>query len=140
MGLFDKEKMAKEITSQGSEYNTLAHGTKVTGEVYAENNFRIDGQLEGSIVCKGKVIIGCKGLVEGSLTCQTAEIIGEFKGKIFVDETLSLKSTAKVEGEIKTKVLTIEPNAIFIGSCDMTGGEKVNSASKKSPQPPVVNK
>jgi cytoskeletal protein CcmA (bactofilin family) len=134
MGLFDKENMAKEVTSQGSEYNTLANGTKVSGEVYAENNFRIDGRLEGTVVCKGKVIIGSKGVVEGSLTCVTAEIIGEFKGKIFVDETLSLKSTAKVEGEIKTKVLTIEPNAIFIGSCDMAGGSKGTNNAKTPSQ------
>ena len=112
--------MAKEVGTQGSEYNTLAFGTKITGEIQAENNFRIDGTVEGSIVCKGKVIIGNKGMIEGSLTCASAEITGGFKGKIFVSDTLSLKSTAKVEGEIKTKILTIEPNALFTGTCDMS--------------------
>ena len=123
MALFGNN-MAKEVVTQGSEYNTLAFGTKIVGEILAENNFRIDGMVEGSIVCKGKVIIGTKGLIEGSLTCASAEIIGSFKGKIIVSDTLSLKSTAKVEGEIKTKILSIEPNAVFTGTCDMVADVK----------------
>jgi len=129
MGLFG-DNMAKEVVTQGTEHNTLAFGTKVVGEIQAENNFRIDGTVEGTGACKGKVIIGSKGVIEGTLTCVSAEVIGSFKGKIFVSDTLSLKSTAKVEGEIKTKTLSIEPNAIFIGTCDM--------ADRKTQQP--VNK
>jgi cytoskeletal protein CcmA (bactofilin family) len=129
MGLFGNN-MAKEVVTQGTEHNTLAFGTKVVGEIQAENNFRIDGTVEGTIVCKGKVIIGSKGVMEGTLTCVSAEVMGYFKGKIYVSDTLSLKSTAKVEGEIRTKTLSIEPNAIFIGSCDMAG-------DKSKPQQPV---
>ena len=127
MGLFGND-MAKEVGTQGTEHNTLAFGTKVVGEIQAENNFRIDGAVEGTINCKGKVIIGNKGAIEGTLTCVSAEVMGSFKGKIFVSDTLSLKSTAKVEGEIKTKTLSIEPNAIFIGTCDM---------ADKKPQQPI---
>ena len=123
MGLFENN-MGKEVVTQGTEHNTLAFGTKVVGEIQAENNFRIDGTVEGTITCKGKVIIGSKGVIEGTLTCVSAEMMGNFKGKIFVSDTLSLKSTAKVEGEIKTKTLSIEPNAIFIGTCDMAGDKK----------------
>ena len=132
MGLFGKN-MAREVVTQGSEHNMLAFGTKVVGEIQAENNFRIDGTVEGTIGCKGKVIIGSKGVVDGTLTCVSAEVMGSFKGKIFVSETLSLKSTAKVEGEIKTKTLSIEPNALFIGTCDM--GEK--KFGDKPPLQPV---
>ena len=124
MNLFGN-KMTKEVVTQGTEHNTLAFGTKVVGQIQAENNFRMDGSVEGTITCKGKVIIGAKGMMEGTLNCVSAEIMGSFKGKIFVSDTLSLKSTAKVEGEIKTKILSIEPNAIFIGTCDMSGEKKV---------------
>jgi len=123
MGLFGNN-MAKEVVTQGTEHNTLAFGTKVVGEINAENNFRIDGSVEGNLVCKGKVIIGPKGMMEGTLNCATAEIMGAFKGKVFVSEALSLKSTAKVEGEIKAKSLSIEPNALFMGTCDMAGEKK----------------
>ena len=128
MGLFGNN-MNKEVVTQGTEHNTLAFGTKVVGQIQAESNFRIDGSVEGTITCKGKVIIGAKGVMEGTLNCVSAEIMGAFKGKIFVSDTLSLKSTAKVEGEIKTKILSIEPNAIFIGTCDMSGEKKIQPVS-----------
>jgi len=124
MNLFGNNKMTKEVVTQGTEHNTLAFGTKVVGQIQAESNFRMDGSVEGTITCKGKVIIGTKGLIEGSLTCASAEIIGSFKGKIIVSDILSLKSTAKVEGEIKTKILSIEPNAVFTGTCNMVADVK----------------
>lgn len=38
---------------------------------------------------------------------------------IEVDELLSLKTTAKLQGEISTNKLSIEPGAIFSGNCKM---------------------
>lgn len=120
--------MSKETINAGAEYNTIASGTKLTGDVTAEANFRLDGHINGTLTCKGKVIIGANGSMEGTLTCANAELLGKFNGKIIVSETLSLRSTASVEGEIKTKVLSVEPNAKFTGTCDM-------SAAQQSAQP-----
>lgn len=129
MGLFGKDNMAKETVAQGTEHNTLAFGTKVTGEIQAENDFRLDGTVEGKFSCKGKIVIGGKGYVEGSLTCANAEISGTVKGKIYVSEKLTLRSTAKIEGEIYTKVLSVEEGAKITGTCDMTSNTN-NAAAK----------
>lgn len=123
MGFFDKE-MAKETVTQGTEHNTLASGTKVVGEIYADNDFRIDGEVEGSVNCKGKVVLGTKGLIKGSLTCSNAEISGSINGKLFVSEKLSLRSSARIEGEVHTKILNVEDNAKFSGIVDMAGVAK----------------
>ncbi|MCR5496296.1 MAG: polymer-forming cytoskeletal protein [Paludibacteraceae bacterium] len=114
----------KEVMTTGTEHNTLAYGTKVVGDIQAENDFRLDGSVEGTIVCKGKIIVGTKGVMSGTMTCANADIMGSVKGKMIISDTLSLKSTARVEGEITTKTLSIEPNAIFTGTCDMTNGSK----------------
>ena len=118
--------MAKETI--GNEHNTIAYGTKITGDVTAESDFRLDGTIEGTIDCKGKVIVGTKGVLEGTLTCANADILGKVKGTLHIADTLSLKSTARVEGDIDTTVLSIEPQAVFTGSCDMS---KANNISKK---------
>jgi len=128
MGLFGRDTdMGKETITQGTEHNTLAYGTVAKGEIQAENDFRIDGSVEGSIVCKGKVVVGSKGYVEGSLTCANAEISGSMKGKLYISEKLSLRSSATIEGEIYTKVLSVEEGAKIIGTCDMS--EKRQSAA-----------
>lgn len=130
MGLFGND-MAKEIVAQGTEHNTLAFGTKVTGEIQAENDFRLDGNVEGKISCKGKVVIGPKGFVEGSLTCTNAEISGTLKGKIYVSDKLTLRSTAKIEGEIYTKILSVEEGAKITGTCDMTSNAPASKAQEE---------
>ena len=112
--------MAKEVvTNTGAMYNALTNGSRIVGEIFAESDFRIDGDVEGTITCNGKVVIGQKGFMKGSITCVNAEIIGTVEGDITVSELLSLRSTANIKGDVKTKILLVEPNAVFNGTCSM---------------------
>ncbi len=112
--------MAKEVVNNtGAMYNALTNGSKIVGKIFADTDFRIDGEVEGTITCNGKVVIGQKGILKGSIACVNAEIIGTVEGDIVVSETLSLRSTAVIKGEVKTKVLMVEPNAVFNGTCSM---------------------
>ena len=116
--------MAKEIvTNAGAMYNALTNGSKIVGKIMADSDFRIDGEVEGEIICKGKVVIGQKGYLKGSISCVSAEVIGTVEGDIIVSETLSLRATAFITGEVKTKILIVEPNAIFNGTCSMRDTE-----------------
>ncbi len=107
----------------GTLYNALTSGSKIIGTIIADSDIRIDGHLEGDLQCKGKVVIGKSGLVKGTIVCQNAEIDGKIEGKIIVSETLSLRLTSKIDGEVKTRTLVVEPGALFNGTCAM-GSEK----------------
>ena len=112
--------MAKEVVSNtGAMYNALTNGSKIVGEIFADSDFRIDGDVEGTITCNGKVVIGQKGYLKGSISCVNAEIIGTVEGDIVVTETLSLRGTAVIKGDVKTRILMVEPNAVFDGTCSM---------------------
>jgi len=114
--------MAKNIQVDNSVINIIGAGTKITGDVETSSDIRIDGGLNGNLITKGKIVIGTTGNVEGKIVCNNADVSGTIKGEIIVAEILSLKSTAKVFGNIKTDKLAIEPNAIFTGTCDMGKG------------------
>ncbi len=112
--------MAKEIVNNtGAMYNALTNGSKIVGKIFADSDFRIDGEVEGTITCNGKVIVGQNGHLKGSISCANAEIVGQVEGDVIVSETLSLRATAVVKGDVRTKVLMVEPNAVFNGSCSM---------------------
>lgn len=116
--------MAKEVlTNTGASYNSLTNGSKIVGKIFADSDFRIDGEVEGTINCNGKVVIGQKGVLKGSITCVNAEIVGLVEGDLFVSDTLSLRSSAIINGDVRTKTLVVEPNAEFNGSCSMTKNE-----------------
>ncbi len=112
--------MAKEITTNsGAAYNTLTNGSKIIGKIIADSDFRIDGTVEGDIICRGKLIIGQNGFLKGSISCINAEIIGKVDGDLLVSDTLTLRSSADITGDVKTRTLVVEPNAVFNGTCSM---------------------
>jgi len=123
--------MAKEVVANtGAMYNALTNGSKIVGKIFADSDFRIDGEVEGTITCNGKVVIGQKGYLKGSIACANAEIIGKVDGDIVVSETLSLRSTAVIKGDVKTKVLMVEPNAVFNGTCSMKDSTSTSTAEQ----------
>lgn len=121
--MFTNNKSTTKATSNGdvnpNASNRIIAGTVIEGNIQSEGHIRIDGTLTGTLTCKGKIVIGPTGRVEGEIKCQNAEIEGTIKANISVSELLSLKSTAKLSGDIYTNKLSIEPGASFTGTCSM---------------------
>ncbi len=99
--------------------NRIVAGTTIKGDIESDSIIRIDGRLEGSIKTKSKLVVGETGIIDGDVICENADIFGTIKGQINVSELLSLKSTAKLTGDIISNKLAIEPGAQFSGSCSM---------------------
>lgn len=113
--------------------NRIVEGTVIEGEIRCESNIRIDGVFTGNIGTKGRLVVGPTGKIDGNVICQNAEIEGFIKGKIQVGQLLSLKTSARVEGDIFTDKLAIEPGAVFTGACSM--GNKMKEAPKPAGTP-----
>lgn len=105
--------------------NRIVEGTHIKGDIKTDSNFRIDGELVGTLDTMGKLVIGGTGRIEGEVKCGNADVEGEIIGNIHVDGVLMLKSTAKVIGNIKAGKLGIENGAQFNGKCDM--GAKIET-------------
>lgn len=123
--------MAKDTNNNAgaSFHNALTTGSKIVGIITADSDFRIDGHVEGDVTCKGKIVIGQQGYIKGTINCMNAEIYGTIDGKVDVSETLTLRQTARVTGDIKVGTLIIEPNATFNGTCSME--KKVTNSNPK---------
>ena len=113
--------MAKPGITETPSVNIIGAGTVIEGDIKSEGDIRIDGTLNGSLITKGKLVLGTTGMVDGEVSCQNGDISGTITGKIKVAELLSLKSTSKLSGDITTNKLSIEPGANFSGSCAMAG-------------------
>ena len=120
---------AKQIITPGA-HNTLAEGTVLIGEVRAEEDFRIDGVVDGIINCNGKIVIGPKGSVNGQVNCANAELLGKLQGTIKTAGALILKSTAVYSGDACVKTLEIEPGAVFNGTCTMLDDSSSSSSNE----------
>lgn len=120
----NSKKTMAQTPNSGAGINMIVHGTSMEGSIKADNDIRIDGKLEGKLHCKGKLILGPTGHIDGEIFCTNAVIEGIFKGKIHVEEILSVRETARIEGDIKTDKLTVQSGAVFNVNCEM-GGQKI---------------
>ena len=102
-----------------SSHNVIAAGTKLIGQIIAEEDFRIDGAIEGNINCKGKIIIGPSSIITGDIECVNVDLMGRINGNITCSDTVILRSMSLLCGDIKTQIIEVEPGANFTGSCSM---------------------
>ncbi len=124
--------------------NSIMEGTSIEGEIRSDSNIRVDGRVKGTVNARGRVIVGQTGVIEGEVICQSSDIEGTVIGKINCQDLLSLKATAKLQGDINTKKLAIEPGAVFTGNCSMGGGvvkemdpmRMRSEAPRQQPEPP----
>ena len=106
------------------EINVVAKNTAIIGDIISEGDFRIDGTLEGNIKTKGRVIIGVSGSVKGKIDAVNSDMEGKFSGDLLVQETLTIKATAIISGDVVIGKLSVEPGATFNASCSMRGAIK----------------
>ena len=99
--------------------NSIGEGTILNGEINSSGDIRIDGTLKGSVKVGGKLVLGPAGKIEGEVECENAIIAGELRAQIKSKNLLTLKTTAKLYGDIFSGKLEIEPGAIFTGNCSM---------------------
>lgn len=119
--MFSKDK-SKE--NKVLERNVLGKNTSIVGDIISEGDFRIDGTLEGTLKTKGRVIIGVDGMIKGNVEALHADIEGKFSGTLQVANTLTVKATATISGDVTIGKLSVEPGASFNATCSMKGAIK----------------
>lgn len=114
------------------ERNVVAKNTTIVGDIKSDGDFRIDGTLEGTLITNGRVIIGAEGLIKGKVEAANADIEGKFSGELFVSNTLTIKTTADISGDVVIGKLSVEPGASFNATCAMKGAIKeLNSSNEQ---------
>ena len=134
----------KGIDNNG-QYSKIENSTALKGNIKSKNDIRIDGNVEGEVVTKGKVILGKESDVVGKILCANADIEGKFDGELIVSGTLNLKSGSNVKGKVKIQKLIVESGSIFNANCSMHSAEdgvkKLNSLNEqeKEAKEPMAN-
>ena len=129
--------MKKKVGVMGGDnsperLNVIVEGSKIVGDFIAESNVRIDGEIQGNVSSSAKVVIGRTGIINGNLICADSDVEGKIDGVLKVENLLTLRSTAKVVGEITTAKIQIEEGAEFSGNCKMSNFSSKASTSATS--------
>lgn len=132
------KKSDRKVPVNPNAINTFVVGSHFDGNLKSENDIRIDGTMEGTLVCKSRLIIGNPGTFEGDAECRNAVIEGSFTGNLKVDEVLQVKENAVINGNISTGKLIVQSGAVFNVTCKM--GDQQLRADKNPLQNQKVEK
>jgi len=121
--------MKSKMNGDSEEITIISHGVKVEGKVSSNGSIRLDGTIQGDIVCQGNVTVGEQGEVYGKVNGQSITIGGKVEGTVNAKEKLILESKANLKGDMFTKILVVEAGAKFDGKSNMSN----SSVSIESP-------
>lgn len=105
--------------------NRIVEGTVIEGVIKSESNLRIDGEFTGELITKGRLVVGPKGKVQGTVHCLCCDVEGTLEGEITVLELLAMKATSTVQGDLYYGQLSVEAGAKALGTFRMGVAEDV---------------
>jgi len=111
--------MKRKQSTSYDRMNTLI-GRDVTiegGTLTSTETIRIDGTYIGEISCKGNILIGETGLIQGNIIAQNILVSGKIEGNIAAAGEVHLSTTCEVIGDISYENLIIDEGAKFTGNC-----------------------
>jgi len=102
------------------------------GELSADEDFILQGRIEGSINHTQSVTIGTEGVCQGNIHARIIVIDGSVEGDLHGSESVVVNASGRVSGNIFAPRVGLVDGALFNGRIDM--GARQTAATK----PPVV--
>ena len=105
----------------------LGENSKITGNVESAGTILVEGTILGHLQGE-KVILGEKAFVRGNISANSISIAGKIEGNLQGLESVEIKSTGRIAGDIRTRRLSVMDGAIFNGMISMDGTDQVRSS------------
>lgn len=128
-GNFTDAVRAAKPAIKSSESSTIGIGSTVKGIVTFAGPVRVDGVVEGDLVCTSEVSVGEAGKVKANIRAESVKVFGTILGDISAESLIELYAGAKVIGNLKAARVAIHDGVDFQGHCKMSA--ELNSAERK---------
>ena len=110
----------------GNPYDTATERTAVLGptlrfkgELHADEELLIRGQIEGSITHSQRITVCSEGVVKASIRAQIIAVEGTVEGDLQAEKSVQVKETARLKGNIHAPNVSIVDGAQFNGNIVM---------------------
>jgi len=91
----------------------IADDVRIKGEIHSPGDLELKGSMEGEVECRS-LVIAERARVNGSVTAERVVVRGEVDGTIN-GIRVTLTSSARVDGELYCKTLSVDEEAQFQG-------------------------
>lgn len=92
---------------------------KFKGELKAQEDLKIEGRIEGTIIHQQRVLVGAKGEVVANVTANAIDVEGRLQGDMHAKKSIKVSQSAVVRGNLRAPSVSITEGANFNGSVTM---------------------
>lgn len=96
----------------------IGDGCEFEGNMSTSTSTRIDGKLNGRISGENSIVVGENGVVLGEIRATDAVIYGRVEG-VIESQSLEIKRSGIVLGDVFIESLIVEDGGIYNGRCTM---------------------
>lgn len=105
----------QENSFKSLEFTLLGKNCEYDGDIRVKGETIINCYLKGSVTMldDSKITIERDAVVEGNIYCKDIEVFGTVNGAINANGSLTVRSNAKIFGNVHSEKLSIYPGAIL---------------------------
>jgi cytoskeletal protein CcmA (bactofilin family) len=104
------------------------------GTYNSTRDLRIEGQVKGTIECRGTLHIAQGANVNARVEAENISVAGELEGEITCRGRLQILPSGRVTGKINTVTLVIHEGAFYEGDLEMGGQDgRYSGRSRRAP-------
>ena len=121
-------------TAKRKKHSVLGPTLRFKGELSADEDLLIQGAVEGSIKHTSSLTIGEEGKVQADISAEYIAVEGKVQGDLAGSQSVVIRDSADIDGNIFSPVVTLLEGATFNGSIDMSGKMSADKAEDDKPQ------
>jgi cytoskeletal protein CcmA (bactofilin family) len=107
------------ISHDSERASILGPTLRFKGELAADEDLVIHGQVEGTIGPAPRVTIGPEAVVKATVTADVIVVEGRVEGDLKAQMSVAVRQKANVRGNIESPTINIAEGAAFNGSIKM---------------------
>jgi cytoskeletal protein CcmA (bactofilin family) len=111
--------MSSSFTPSAERMSVFGPTLKFKGELKAQEDLKIEGRIEGTILHQQRVVVGAKGEVVATVTAAAIDVDGRVQGDMHAKKSIKVSQSAVVRGNIRAPSVSIIEGANFNGSVTM---------------------
>ncbi len=123
------------MSTTGNLDGHLGEGTEIDGTLQFKGSVRIDGKFSGKVFSPATLILGPRAVLQGEVEVGELAVHGAITGQVRAAERVTIHASGRVEADLDTDKLVIEPGGYFRGRCEMRRGKP--AATEATPTPAV---
>jgi cytoskeletal protein CcmA (bactofilin family) len=93
----------------------IGPGTSVSGNVESGGFTRVDGNVQGDIKAKGRVVIGERARMKSNISGTSVTIGGVVFGNVLASERLTVLATGLIMGDVITRRIQADEGCLIHG-------------------------